>query len=47
MGLVWDGAHIRRISSGKISTVTATQEIKRKCGNKFYKGVIFIKKINS
>ena len=45
--LVWDGARIRRISSGKISAVTATQEIKRKCGNKVYRGVILIKKNNA
>lgn len=44
--LVWDGKNIKRISSGKVTTVTAGKEIKKMCKNKTYRGLIVIKKTN-
>ena len=41
--LLYDGRKIKRFSNGKYKNVTLTQQMKKRCGDDYYRGVVIVK----
>ena len=41
--LLHDGKKIKRFSDGSYKNVTVSQEIKKRCGDEYYRGVVIVK----
>lgn len=41
--LLYDGKKIKRFSNGNYKNVTLTHEMKKRCGDDYYRGVVIVK----
>ena len=45
--LLYDGKKIKRFSDGHYNNVTIAQELAKRCGDSYYGGCVFVKKIRN
>ena len=41
--LLYDGKKVKRFSDGSYKNVTVSQEMKKRCGNEYYRGIVIVK----